>query len=126
MPAAPGATPRKMLPPPITMPISQPRRDTCATSETIDSIVWRLMPKGSSPIRASPDSLSRILLYLGVMTRASMRLTGLGHHFGSEVARFLLDAFTHDEEGIGVDLRLPGAEHFFDRLLVVLDERLAE
>src|SRR5256885_1563270 len=66
MPAAPGATPRKMLPPPITTPISTPSRDTCAISATMFSIVWRLMPNGSSPIRASPESLSRIRLYSGV------------------------------------------------------------
>src|SRR5206468_3449315 len=66
MPAAPGATPRKMLPPPMTMPISTPRRETCATSATMPSIVCRLIPKGSSPIRASPDSFRRMRLYFGV------------------------------------------------------------
>src|SRR5436190_8773441 len=126
MPAAPGATPRKILPPPMTMPISQPRRDTCATSATIDSMVWRLMPKGSSPIRASPESLRRILLYLGVTFRASMRFAGLGHDFGSEVGRFLLDALAHHEERVGVHLGFPRAEHLLYRLLVVLDKGLAE
>src|SRR2546421_3308177 len=117
MPAAPGATPRKMLPPPITMPISTPRRDTCATSATIASIVWRLMPKGSSPIRASPDSLSRILLYFGVKAACrSMGLACLRHHFGGEVARLLLDALADDEERVGVDLRLLRAEHLLHGL----------
>src|SRR5438128_959248 len=106
-----------MLPPPITMPISTPRRDTCATSATIASIVWRLMPKGSSPIRASPDSLSRILLYFGVKAACrSMRLPRL---------RFV-DAFANDEEGISVDLRLLRPEHLLHRLLIVLDEGLAK
>ena len=41
---APGATPRKMLPPPMTTPISTPMRATAAISCTIASIVWRLMP----------------------------------------------------------------------------------
>src|SRR5512138_3537642 len=111
-----------MLPPPITTPISTPRRDTCATSETMLRIVCRLMPYGSSPIRASPESLRRILLYLGVTTRS---------HFAASRSAFLvdlgrlLDAFSNDEEGIPVDLALLRGEHFFHRLLVVLHERLA-
>src|ERR1044071_1653832 len=119
MPSAPGARPRKMLPPPITTPISTPRRETCATSETMLRIVCRLMPYGSSPIRASPESLSRIRLYLGVTAR---RHDGV---FLVNLRRFL-DALTNDEEGVSVDLALLRREHFLHRLLVVLDERLAE
>src|SRR5580765_4496416 len=125
MPSAPGASPRKMLPPPITTPISTPRRETCATSETMFRMVCRLMPYGSSPIRASPESLRRILLYFGVNAPPSVRLPGLGHDLGGEVGGLLLDPFTNDEEGISVDLRLLGCEHFLHRLLVVLHERLA-
>ena len=44
MPAAPGATPRKMLPPPITAPISTPIRTTVAISPTMASMVCRLIP----------------------------------------------------------------------------------
>src|SRR5882672_5964082 len=105
MPAVPGDTPRKMLPPPITTPISTPRRETCAISATMVSMVWRLMPKGSSPIRASPDSLRRILLYLGVNARRHS-VRGLR----------LLDAFAHDQECVGADLRLLGSEQLLDRL----------
>src|SRR5438132_7832454 len=112
MPAAPGARPRKMLPPPITTPISTPRRATCATSATIPSMVCRLMPKGSSPIRASPESLRRILLYFGVTAWVLVHLLRL------------LDSLTNDQEGVSVDLGLLRREHFLDRLLVVLDERL--
>src|SRR5262245_16180393 len=111
MPAAPGAIPRKMLPPPITTPSSTPRRETCAISLTIASMVWRLMPKAASPIRASPDSLRRILLYLGVKSVHRLRL---------------VDALAHHEERVGVHLCLLRAEHLLNRLLVVLDERLAE
>src|ERR1043165_1816081 len=108
MPSAPGARPRKMLPPPITTPISTPRRETCATSETMLRIVCRLMPYGSSPIRASPESLRRMRLYFGVTFLAlacfpSVRLPCLSHHLGGEVGGFLLDSFTNDEEGIPVD-----------------------
>src|SRR3954470_10135053 len=133
MPSAPGARPRKMLPPPITTPISTPRRETCATSETMFRIVCRLMPYGSSPIRASPESLRRILLYLGVTTGSRfaasalwlMGLPGLGHDLGGEVGGFLLDPFSNDEESISGDLRLLGREHFLHRLLIVLHERLS-
>src|SRR5262245_59613257 len=99
MPAAPSATPRKMLPPPITAPISTPSEATVATSSTIISIVWRLMPNGSSPISASPESLSRTRLYFGcdiVLARGSR----LGHHLGGEVARLFFDAFTHHQEAV--------------------------
>jgi hypothetical protein len=44
MPAAPGATPRKMLPPPMTMAICTPLRRTSAISATMRSIVSRSMP----------------------------------------------------------------------------------
>src|SRR5438874_11294823 len=121
MPAAPGARPRKMLPPPITTPISTPRRATCATSATIPSMVCRLMPKGSSPIRASPESLRRILLYFGV-TRCSVRLSGLRHHFGGKVIGLLFDTLAHHEKGVTVHFRLFRREDLLHALLVVLDE----
>src|SRR5688572_5728943 len=110
-----------MLPPPITTPISTPRRATCATSATMFSMVCRLMPKGSSPIRASPDSLRRMRLYFGVKSApSSVRFPRLSHHLGREVARLLLDAFTDDEEGIAVHLGLPRGKHLLHGLLVVL------
>src|SRR5436190_18669232 len=113
MPAVPGETPRKMLPPPITTPISTPRRETCAISVTIPSMVCLLTPKGSSPIRASPDSLRRILLYLGVTAR-SVRLPRRGHHLGREVGGLLLDALADDEECVRIHLRLLRPEHLLD------------
>ena len=62
MPCAPGATPRKMLPPPITMANCTPIETTSATSSVMRAMVARLMPKASSPIKASPESLRRTLL----------------------------------------------------------------
>jgi hypothetical protein len=44
MPAAPGATPRKMLPPPMTIAISTPRSCTSPISATMRSMTSRLMP----------------------------------------------------------------------------------
>src|SRR5260221_7501649 len=113
MPAAPGATPRKMLPPPITVAISTPRRATWAISATMPSMVWRLMPNGSSPIRASPESLSRTRLYFGV-TAIPFSVDGFR------------DALADHQEGVGVDSRFLRAQQLLYRLLVVLDERLAE
>src|SRR5688572_1055744 len=107
-----------MLPPPITTPISTPRRATCATSATMSSMVCRLMPNGSSPIRASPDSLRRMRLYLGVTTR-------LKDGFSMDLLGFL-DTLADYQERIAMHLRLLGREHFFNGLLVVLDERLTE
>src|SRR5215475_1370756 len=75
MPAAPGATPRKMLPPPITMATSTPSRVTSAISATIRSITSRLIPYASAPISASPDSLSRMRLYAGAVAGAGAAAT---------------------------------------------------
>jgi hypothetical protein len=44
MPTDPPATPRKMLPPPMTTATSQPVRVTCCTSRTMRTMVARLMP----------------------------------------------------------------------------------
>src|SRR5687767_5555351 len=115
MPAAPGATPRKMFPPPMTTPSSTPRRATCAISATIASIVCRLMPKGSSPIRASPESLRRMRLYFGV-TRARS-VNGLAR---------LLDSLADEDDGVVVDPGFLRAEHFLDGFLVVEDVGLAK
>jgi hypothetical protein len=51
-----------MLPPPITTASSTPSATTSPMSATMRSMVWRLMPKASLPIRASPDSFSRTRL----------------------------------------------------------------
>src|SRR5882672_1068475 len=74
IPAAPGATPRKILPPPITTAISSPSAATWPISPTMRSMVARLIPKGSSPMRASPLSLSRMRLYLAVAVISLGRL----------------------------------------------------
>src|SRR5918999_4108080 len=113
MPAAPGATPRKMLPPPITTPSSTPRRDTWASSATIASIVWRLMPNGSSPIKASPESLRRMRLYFGVNAR-SASVDGLD------------DAFADNEDGVVMHFAFRRSQCLLDGYLVVEHVGLAE
>src|SRR5439155_18780126 len=77
------------------------------------SMVCRLMPNGSSPIKASPDSLRRMRLYFGVKG-------------GLALMDVLRNPFANDEKAISVDLSLLAGEHFLDGLLVVLDEWLAE
>src|SRR5258706_912364 len=125
MPAATGGTPRKILPPPITTPISTPCFCTPAISATMPSMVARLMPYAPSPIKASPESLSRMRLYLGFMLCAG--LFRHGRDFGCEVRRWLfVDALAHHEEAETQQLCLLCREHLLHRLLVVLDEGLAE
>src|SRR5262245_3485132 len=114
-----------MLPPPITAPISTPRLATVATSSTIISIVWRLMPKGSSPISASPESLRRTRLYFGCDIFLARR-SRLGHHFRREVARLLLDPLADHQEAVGAELGLLLGQRFLHRQFVVHHERLAE
>ena len=65
MPAAPCETPRKMLPPPMTIATCTPSSATSFTSRTMRSTVSRLIPKASAPMSASPDSLSRMRGYAG-------------------------------------------------------------
>src|SRR3546814_15262200 len=63
MPCAPGATLRKIFPPPMTIASSTPSVATSATSSVMRSMVERLIPNASSPISASPESLRRTRLY---------------------------------------------------------------
>ena len=49
-----------MLPPPTTIAISTPSPWTSAISSAIAATTFSSMPKGCEPIRASPESLSRM------------------------------------------------------------------
>jgi hypothetical protein len=53
------ATPRKMLPPPMTTATSTPSARASAMSEAMRSTTETSMPKCCSPMSASPDALSR-------------------------------------------------------------------
>src|ERR1700694_140912 len=124
-----------MLPPPMTTAISRPSAATWAISPTMRSMVARLIPNGSSPIRASPLRLRRIRLCLADAAISGsffglvfilLGLTHLLHDFGGEIARFLLDTLAHDVEH---ETRYRGAVCFqyrFDALVLVLDETLSE
>src|ERR1700760_3295559 len=65
MPSVEAETPRKMLPPPMTMPTSTPSSMTSFTSEAICCNVLGAMPYLPSPISASPLSLRRMCLNFG-------------------------------------------------------------
>src|SRR6188474_3109598 len=65
MPLALAATPRKMLPPPMTMPTSTPSCVISLMSDAIAEVTAGSIPKFCSPINASPDSFSRTRLYMG-------------------------------------------------------------
>ncbi len=60
IPCVAAETPRMMLPPPITIAISTPRRATSATSSAMRATTAGSMPNAWPPRRASPDSFSRI------------------------------------------------------------------
>src|SRR5882762_6879152 len=97
------------------------------------SMVARLIPKGSSPMRASPLSLSRMRLYFAVAAISGsffgfvailLRLAHLLHDFGGEIARSLLDALAHDVED---ETRYRGAlclQYRLGALFLVLHEPL--
>src|SRR6185295_3082636 len=112
---------------PMTTPISTPKLEISAISATMLSMVARLMPNASSPIKASPESLSRMRLYFGAVIALHVSLaceTGLRHHLGGKVGGLFLDALAHDikrEAGDSGTLRL---QQRLDGLLVVLDKRL--
>src|SRR3954471_8160146 len=106
MPWAEPARPRKILPPPTTMHISVPAACASATSRAIRSTTSILMPKLSSPINASPETLSRTRRYFGaggmgtsLSIRGLCRLTGARHlgDFVGEIGVGLLDALAHLE-----------------------------
>src|SRR5579871_652945 len=63
MPFELAATPRKMLPPPITSAISTPRPCTSMSSSAICDSVPGSMACSVEPIKASPESLSRMRRY---------------------------------------------------------------
>src|SRR5262247_3606797 len=105
MPLAPGATPRNRLPPPITTAISSPSATTCAISPTMRESVAGLIPKASSPIRASPLSLSSTRLHFAAAATSGcffgfaailLRLVDLLHDLGGKIAGLLLDALADD------------------------------
>src|SRR5437763_17181348 len=77
MPSVEAETPRKMLPPPMTMPTSTPSSMTSFTSPAICCKVLGEMPYFPSPISASPLSLRRMRLNRGCRDGA---VTGRGSY----------------------------------------------
>src|SRR5262249_20193739 len=97
MPRALPARPRKMLPPPSTMPICTPSACTSRTSSASVDRMSSSMPCPASPASSSPESLSR--MRCGLAFNASLRpeaeageaadddvLAGLGRHLLDQVA----------------------------------------
>src|SRR4051812_30759033 len=94
MPSAAAAMPRKMLPAPRTIATS--------TSSSCSRLIWSAMrpsvsgsvPNSSGPVRASPESFSRIRLKAGNLSGADREpgeapddhvLAGLGRQLGAEL-----------------------------------------
>src|SRR5262245_17363196 len=71
MPRAAAARPRKMFPPPTTMAISTPPPCAATTWRAIDWHTAGSTPYCRSPMRASPDSLSRTRWYTGSAVTAA-------------------------------------------------------
>src|SRR5512132_4046044 len=71
MPPALAATPRKMLPPPMTMATCTPRTMTSRTSSAMRSSTGGSMPYPWSPASASPESFRTIRRYAGRRRPAS-------------------------------------------------------
>src|SRR5262249_46605935 len=97
MPCAEAASPRKMLPPPMTTATSTPRPRTSATSAAMLSRVVGSMPKPAAPMSASPESLSRMRLKRGVAAGTASAMggdysseTGLLGHLGGKIVLLLL------------------------------------
>src|ERR1041385_3018950 len=148
MPSVAPLTPRKMLPPPITIATSTSMVWASATSSAMRARVAGSMPYCRSPIRASPESLRRTREYFapieaGVYTKRAgvapaqtiANRNGLllvRHDFGHEVIALLLDAFAelvtveagHD---VAAAVLLPLLHEVLrNRRLVVADVRLLE
>src|SRR5437764_14399366 len=75
MSLAAAATPRKKLPPPTTSPICTPVLATSAISAANSWTRCGSMPKDAPPARASPLSLSRTRLNLGMWAGRGDRLS---------------------------------------------------
>src|SRR5262249_3454117 len=154
--------PRKMLPPPTTRQSSCPSDLAAAISPASPATASGSIPNWPGPIKASPDSLSRIRLKRGRVkgcpqdvTRAATPLwrsrpvanckavdrsgdrfglcrTGRGGDLGSEVAGFLLDAFTELEtdevldHDLGAGILRRRGDDIGDRSLVVANEQLRQ
>src|SRR5437762_13922690 len=145
-----------MLPPPITTATCTPSLTISPISATMRSITSRLIPYGSSPMSASPDSLSRTRLYAGsartaaaavgnvatigavmavrsglvcLKLKASAAASGCLRHrrnFRRKIFLLLVDALADDIQLETADGRALGLQVFLDRQLGVLDERLPE
>src|SRR5438309_7076835 len=107
MPSVAAVTPRKMLPPPTTMAISTPSLWTATISSAMLASVSASMPVRRPPIKASPESFSRMRLYFGRAPSVIERsLLQERHDFRGEVVASLLDALAQLEarearDGVG-------------------------
>src|ERR1044071_3941062 len=108
MPSVLADRPRKMLPPPRTMPTWTPSACTSFTSCASPARISSAMPCPASPASSSPESLSR--MRCGFALNASLRAQAEPHES------------PHDD--VLARLRRDLPDQVADRLLVVLDERL--
>src|SRR5659263_388928 len=131
--------PRKMFPPPTTRATWTPSPTTSRISTDRPARIASSIPYARFPIRASPDSFSRIRRYGGFTTQPPQGggsdrspLPELLRHLGGQVVRPLLHPLAHLESGEGAH-RDRGAgglprvrEELRDPPVRVLDERLLD
>src|SRR3954454_1686691 len=128
MPSAAAAMPRKMLPAPRTIATSMPSSCSALIWSAMRPSVSGSVPKSRSPMRASPESFSRIRLKAGtcLLAHGEAReapdddvLAGLGRQLGAD----LLDRLALVLVGVDVllaqehDLIEPLADLALGRLL---------
>src|SRR5882724_10460599 len=122
---AAAATPRKILPPPTTMPSCTPARATSATSRASCRTRSASMPNVAAPAITSPLSFSRMRSYLGT----NSGLDGLGNRglaaagaSGRCIAHLEAHETRHDD--VFAQFRDLGLNQLIDGERVLLDERL--
>src|SRR5512134_648655 len=131
--------PRKRFPPPTTRATWTPRPTTSRISADSPARIASSIPYACFPIRASPDSFSRIRRYDGFATKPPQGdrsdrslLPELLRHLGGQIVRPLLHPLAHLEPGEGAhrDRRAGGfaglREKMCDLPVRVLDERLLD
>src|SRR5215211_69790 len=106
-----------MFPAPTTIAISRPREWTSSSSSAIDSTVGRSIPNGFEPIRASPESLSKIRPNAGAASDVTSAPSASGRLMAASSAGHG-EALELEHLGAGLRERLP------DGLARVVDPRL--
>src|SRR5436190_7331672 len=121
---AAAATPRKILPPPTTMPSCTPARTTSATSVASCRTRSASMPNVAAPAITSPLSFSRMRSYLS--TNSGLDLFGNRGLAAGASGRCIAHLEAHEarDHDILTQFRDLGLDQLIDSERVLLDKRL--